>query len=156
MAAGVKVHATVLETRRVKDAAVGKDPIGLNLLASVDGGGEHLLQGFARIHKTVQGRCLHKRPLFPDIYGILFLRKVGIHSEVEAAIGIPCLYSGGCFQCINKAQDGIKRRGVQILVKANGSAFDAECAVANSDAFRHGYHMKILWLLRAAGRYGNC
>ena len=150
--AGVQVHATVVEAGLVQDAHVREDPIGLRLLAAINGGGEHLLEGLAGVDEAIEGRCFHDGTIGIDVDGVLLGGEVRVHLEDEALVSGLGLGAGGGLEGGDESAYRFLGKLVQVLVHLHGGTLHAEGALGDGDIGRHGNHMEGLRLRLGTGQ----
>ena len=149
----VQVHTPVGKARLVLDAHIRQHPVGLGLFSAVNGGREHLLEGFAGIDKAVQGRCLHHHAVFAYLDGVLLGGQLRIHQELDVALSQRARPAGSGLQGIFEAPDGILRGVIQARVQEKGLSGYRVGALRDGNLRRHGNYTEGLRLhLTASGQ----
>ena len=147
------MHTPVGKARLILDAHIRQHPVGLGLLPAVNGGREHLLEGFAGIDKAVQGRCLHHHAVFVDLDGVLLGGQLRVHQELDVALPQRARPAGSGLQGIFEAPDGILRGVIQARVQEKGLSGYRVGALRDGNLRRHGNHTESLRLhLTASGQ----
>ena len=144
VAAGIQVHAAVGKAGLILNVGARENPIGLNSLVSIDGGGQHLLEGLAGIDKAIEGRCFHAHSLGRDVNHVLLCGEGGILDKGDTASGELALLAGSHLQAGHKTKGSVGGGLVHVFVKVYRGALHVEGALGKVHGSGHGNHVEFL------------